>query len=84
MFSQQNSHFVSEMEVFQTEKYYIFVKKENSLWWNRTTSEFTIKAGIVHKNNSVHIPQSKFLSHAHNGGRTFIILRRKYTFLFNF
>ncbi|XP_046804687.1 phosphatidylinositide phosphatase SAC2 isoform X4 [Lucilia cuprina] len=33
------------MEVFQTDNYYIFVKREKSLWWNRTTSEFTIKAG---------------------------------------
>lgn len=33
------------MEVFQTENYYIFVRKEKSLWWNRTTSEFAIKAG---------------------------------------
>lgn len=33
------------MEVFQTENFYIFVKKEKSLWWNRTTSEFSVKAG---------------------------------------
>lgn len=33
------------MEVFQTDNYYIFVKKEKSLWWHRITSEFTIKAG---------------------------------------
>ncbi|XP_055384733.1 phosphatidylinositide phosphatase SAC2 [Condylostylus longicornis] len=33
------------MEVFQTDQYYIFVKREKSLWWNRTTSEFKIKAG---------------------------------------
>ncbi|XP_075149037.1 phosphatidylinositide phosphatase spermathreecae isoform X2 [Haematobia irritans] len=33
------------MEVFQTDNYYIFVKREKSLWWSRTTSEFTIKAG---------------------------------------
>lgn len=33
------------MEVFQTENFYIFVKKEKSLWWNRTTSEFAIKSG---------------------------------------
>lgn len=46
----KNNIFISEMEVFQTDKFYIFVKKENSLWWNRTTSEFTIKAGIVNKN----------------------------------
>ncbi|XP_055849501.1 phosphatidylinositide phosphatase SAC2 isoform X2 [Episyrphus balteatus] len=33
------------MEVFQTDNYYIFVKRKKSLWWNRTTSEFSIKAG---------------------------------------
>lgn len=33
------------MEVFQTENFYIFVRKETSLWWNRSTSEFTVKAG---------------------------------------
>lgn len=33
------------MEVFQTEKFYIFVKQEKSLWWNRKTSEFTLKSG---------------------------------------
>lgn len=33
------------MEVFQTESFYIFVRKEKSLWWNRTTSEFQIKCG---------------------------------------
>ncbi|KAL9891891.1 phosphatidylinositide phosphatase spermathreecae isoform 2-T3 [Glossina fuscipes fuscipes] len=33
------------MEVFQTDNYYIFVKRGKSLWWNRQTSEFTIKAG---------------------------------------
>ncbi|XP_030370513.1 phosphatidylinositide phosphatase SAC2 isoform X1 [Scaptodrosophila lebanonensis] len=33
------------MEVFQTDNHYIFVKRDKSLWWNRTTSEFTIKAG---------------------------------------
>ncbi|XP_055614849.1 phosphatidylinositide phosphatase SAC2 isoform X5 [Toxorhynchites rutilus septentrionalis] len=33
------------MEVFQTENYYIFVRKEKSLWWNRSTSEFQIKCG---------------------------------------
>ncbi|XP_037027725.1 phosphatidylinositide phosphatase SAC2 isoform X2 [Bradysia coprophila] len=33
------------MEVFQTDKYYIFVKQEKSLWWNRKTSEFTLKSG---------------------------------------
>uniref|UniRef100_A0A1A9UEQ5 SAC domain-containing protein n=1 Tax=Glossina austeni TaxID=7395 RepID=A0A1A9UEQ5_GLOAU len=32
------------MEVFQTDNYYIFVKRGKSLWWNRQTSEFTIKA----------------------------------------
>lgn len=33
------------MEIFQTESYYIFVRKEKSLWWNRSTSEFQIKCG---------------------------------------
>ncbi|XP_017105249.2 phosphatidylinositide phosphatase SAC2 isoform X1 [Drosophila bipectinata] len=33
------------MEVFQTDTHYIFVKRDKSLWWNRKTSEFTIKAG---------------------------------------
>ncbi|XP_062536604.1 phosphatidylinositide phosphatase SAC2 isoform X5 [Armigeres subalbatus] len=33
------------MEIFQTESHYIFVRKEKSLWWNRTTSEFQIKCG---------------------------------------
>ncbi|XP_017143220.1 phosphatidylinositide phosphatase SAC2 isoform X1 [Drosophila miranda] len=33
------------MEVFQTESHYIFVKRDKSLWWNRKTSEFAIKAG---------------------------------------
>lgn len=33
------------MEVFETEKYYIFVKQGKSLWWNRTTSEFQLKCG---------------------------------------
>ncbi|XP_055315656.1 phosphatidylinositide phosphatase SAC2 isoform X1 [Sitodiplosis mosellana] len=33
------------MEVLQTSNYYIFVKNEKTLWWNRTTSEFSIKAG---------------------------------------
>ncbi|XP_003736437.2 phosphatidylinositide phosphatase SAC2 isoform X2 [Drosophila pseudoobscura] len=33
------------MEVFQTDSHYIFVKRDKSLWWNRKTSEFAIKAG---------------------------------------
>ncbi|KAL7728141.1 hypothetical protein ACLKA6_002274 [Drosophila palustris] len=33
------------MEVFQTDTHYIFVKRDKSLWWNRKTSEFTIKPG---------------------------------------
>lgn len=34
------------MEVFETEKYYIFVDgKGKSLWWNRLTSEFQLKCG---------------------------------------
>lgn len=35
------------MEVFETEKYYIFVNKGKSLWWNRTTSEFQLKCGEI-------------------------------------
>ncbi|XP_067619354.1 phosphatidylinositide phosphatase SAC2 isoform X1 [Eurosta solidaginis] len=33
------------MEVFQTDNYYIFVKREKSLWWHRKTSEFAVKTG---------------------------------------
>ncbi|KAH8360019.1 hypothetical protein KR093_010212 [Drosophila rubida] len=33
------------MEVFQTDTHYIFVKRDKSLWWNRKSSEFTIKPG---------------------------------------
>ncbi|XP_017057139.1 phosphatidylinositide phosphatase SAC2 isoform X3 [Drosophila ficusphila] len=33
------------MEVFQTDSHYIFVKRDKSLWWNRRTSEFSLKAG---------------------------------------
>lgn len=33
------------MEIFQTDNFYIFVKREKSLWWNRVTSEFDVKAG---------------------------------------
>ncbi|XP_058468246.1 phosphatidylinositide phosphatase SAC2 isoform X2 [Malaya genurostris] len=33
------------MEVFQTDSYYIFVRKEKSLWWNRLTSEYEVKSG---------------------------------------
>jgi phosphatidylinositol 4-phosphatase len=33
------------MEVFETEKHYIFVKNGKSLWWNRSTSEFQVKCG---------------------------------------
>lgn len=43
------------MEVFQTDHYYIFVKKDKSLWWNRTTSEFSIKAGILMHFYVIHI-----------------------------
>ena len=35
------------MEVFETEKYYIFVNKGKSLWWSRQTSEFSIKCGKI-------------------------------------
>lgn len=38
------------MEVYQTEKFYIFVKKEKSLWWNRRCGEFEIKNGKQRKN----------------------------------
>lgn len=41
------------MEVFQTDNYYIFVKREKSLWWNRTTSEFSIKAGKEKKHERI-------------------------------
>ncbi|XP_070502747.1 phosphatidylinositide phosphatase SAC2 isoform X1 [Chironomus tepperi] len=34
------------MEVFETEKHYIFVKNGKSLWWNRTTSEFQVKCAF--------------------------------------
>lgn len=33
------------MEVFETEKHYIFVKNGKSLWWNRSTSEIQVKCG---------------------------------------
>ncbi|XP_058064402.1 phosphatidylinositide phosphatase SAC2 isoform X1 [Anopheles bellator] len=33
------------MEVFQTETYYIFVKHNRSLWWNRQTMQFKVKSG---------------------------------------
>ena len=51
------------MEVFQTEKYYIFVKKENSLWWNRITSEFSIKAGKRSEPHFLLFFITKLLSH---------------------
>ncbi|EEB13673.1 suppressor of actin, putative [Pediculus humanus corporis] len=35
----------SNIELFKTEQYYIFVKNEYSLWWNRTTGELTPKTG---------------------------------------
>lgn len=41
------------MEVFQTDNYYIFVKREKSLWWNRATSEFTLKAGKTQKLSAI-------------------------------
>lgn len=34
------------MEVFETDNFYIFVKDEKSLWWNRKTSEFQTKSGM--------------------------------------
>lgn len=33
------------MEVLQTSNYYIFVKNGKTLWWNRFTSEFSVKDG---------------------------------------
>lgn len=33
------------MEVFETEKYYIFVKGGKSLWWDRKSGEFLVKDG---------------------------------------
>ncbi|GAB0094845.1 phosphatidylinositide phosphatase SAC2 [Sergentomyia squamirostris] len=33
------------MELFQTAKHYIFVKKDKSLWWNRITGEFRAENG---------------------------------------
>lgn len=44
---------LNEMEVFQTDNYYIFVKREKSLWWNRSTSEFSIKAGKEKKHEKI-------------------------------
>lgn len=38
------------MEVLQTKNYYIFVKNENrnsALWWNRTTSQFSIRGFFI-------------------------------------
>ena len=37
----------SNIELFKTEQYYIFVKNEYSLWWNRTTGELTPKTGTL-------------------------------------
>ncbi|CAG9807450.1 unnamed protein product [Chironomus riparius] len=34
------------MEVFETEKHYIFVKNGKSLWWDRRTGEFQIKCAF--------------------------------------
>ncbi|XP_059607415.1 phosphatidylinositide phosphatase SAC2 isoform X2 [Phlebotomus argentipes] len=33
------------MELFQTTKHYIFVRKDRSLWWNRQTGEFKAENG---------------------------------------
>lgn len=63
------------MEVFETEKFYIFVKQGKSLWWNRTTSEFQLKCGeisafeiflFVHKDPTRF--QSSFSSLVHSQG----------------
>lgn len=35
------------MELFRTQQYYIFVKNEFGLWWDRITGEFIPKTGIV-------------------------------------
>ncbi|XP_041985567.1 phosphatidylinositide phosphatase SAC2 [Aricia agestis] len=32
------------MEVFRSELYYIFVRQESSLWWNRVTGAFSVKS----------------------------------------
>lgn len=33
------------MEVFRSELYYIFVKNESSLWWNRLSGAFSVRSG---------------------------------------
>ncbi|VVD00679.1 unnamed protein product [Leptidea sinapis] len=32
------------MEVFRSEMFYIFVRNESSLWWNRVTGEFSVRS----------------------------------------
>ncbi|CAH2059278.1 unnamed protein product, partial [Iphiclides podalirius] len=32
------------MELFRSELYYIFVRKESSLWWNRVTGAFSVRS----------------------------------------
>lgn len=33
------------MELFRSELYYIFVRNESSLWWNRLTGAFSVRSG---------------------------------------
>lgn len=33
------------MEVFRSETFYIFVRNESSLWWNRVTGAFSVRSG---------------------------------------
>lgn len=35
----------SNIELFKTEDFYIFVQNEYSLWWNRATGQMTAKTG---------------------------------------
>lgn len=37
--------FLNIMELFRTQQYYIFVKGEYSLWWDRVTGELLPKTG---------------------------------------
>lgn len=67
------------MEVLQTSNYYIFVKNEKTLWWNRSTSEFSIKAGEYHMIVVVFFLLIEFFSFFHQMGgflfRPFIFLK---------
>lgn len=33
------------MELFRSDQYYIFVRNESSLWWNRITGGFSVRSG---------------------------------------